>query len=68
MAWDLSFGFFSRGTFESFRNENNFFADGAISNILQKLNPTLLNKKTKALFHIHISSRNKVVIKKIRKI
>ena len=50
MPWDLSFGFFSRGTFESFRNENNFFVDGAISNILQKLNPTLLNQKPKLYF------------------
>ena len=35
MAWGLSFGFCSIGTFESLKNENNFCADGAISNILQ---------------------------------
>lgn len=37
MAWDLSFGFCSRGTLESFENENNFLAVGAISNILKKV-------------------------------
>ena len=56
MPWDLSFGFFSRGTFESFSNENNFFADGAISNILQKLNPTLPNQKPK-LYSIFLYHR-----------
>lgn len=35
LAWDLSFGFRSTGTSESFKNENSFWADGAISNILQ---------------------------------
>lgn len=31
----LNFGFFSKGTFESLKNENNFLADGAISKILR---------------------------------
>ena len=62
MAWDLSFGFFSRETFESFRNENSFLANGAISNILKKLNPTLPNKKPK-LYSIFIyHQKNKVII------
>ena len=32
MACDLDFGFFSKGTFKSFKKENNFWANGAISN------------------------------------
>lgn len=35
MAWGLSFGFCSAGTGESLKNENNFFAVGAISKILR---------------------------------
>lgn len=34
MAWGLSLGFCSKGTFESLKNENSCLAGGAISKIL----------------------------------
>jgi len=38
MAWGLSLGFCSKGTFESFKNENICLAGGAISRILTNHN------------------------------
>jgi len=73
MAWGLSLGFCSKGTFESFKNENSCLAGGAISKILtchNKLykNNVVLNNSvyiTTSLNDFFSSSRNKPRVEKV---
>lgn len=67
MAWTLNLEFCSKGTVESLKNENSFWVDGAISNILPSLKP-LVHESCIMISERKIKLKHKQEFEKLKKL